>query len=140
MQMEKLQQAFALAYTGGHRDIARLIWEGCGQAQPPTLAEVLPTKAGALTEKRVAPKARNAKPASARKSPIQDKILAELAIRPLTNAKLASVVYPNLDRKVAVMNLSAAASTMKRKGLIEKKPDPTARNIDKWFLKEKAVK
>lgn len=133
MQMDKLQQAFALAYTGGHRDIARLIWEGCGQTQPPTLAEVLPTKAEARTERQAAPKARPAKPASAPKSPIQDKILAELAIRPLTNAELASVVYPNLDRKVAGMNLSVTASTMRRKGLIEKRPDPTAGNIDKWF-------
>lgn len=69
----------------------------------------------------------------AKASPMQQRVLDILASGPLTTVDLALMVYPELDRKTACMNIYPLTGAMKDKGLIEKREDPTAGDILKWY-------
>lgn len=70
---------------------------------------------------------------AAKASPLQQKVLDALAGGPLTTADLATMVYVDLDRKAACMNIYPLTAAMKDKGLIEKREDANAGGLLKWF-------
>jgi hypothetical protein len=129
MKIEKLQEAFALAYQGGHHKIADLIWQGCHgngatatvpppKPAPPSNRQVKPPRAIGVKSQR----------------PAQDSVLKILReFGPLTTAEVGTHAYP---KQKSAGRASAAASAvlqdLRRAKLAERREDPDSR-LEKWF-------
>lgn len=67
------------------------------------------------------------------KSPHLEAALQALQHAPLTHAELAGYVYPDLASADARQKLHSIVSQLKERGLIEKREDPTAGGLMKWY-------
>ena len=67
------------------------------------------------------------------KSPYLERALQTLQPGPLTHAELAGHVYPDLSSTEAGRKLHSIVSQLRERGLIEKREDPAAGGLMKWY-------
>lgn len=108
---------------------------------PPPAPEVRREKRVSVKAKRgrrigdVTPRstAKPAPPAGEFKSPYLDRALQALQHGPLTHAELAGHVYPDLSSTDAGKKLHSVVAQLRDRGLIERREDPSAGDILKWY-------
>ena len=110
-----------------------VVADGATGARRAPKGEQAPAKAVSLPNDPKSPAKRPRVAPEAKASPLQQKVLDVLANGPLTTADLATMVYTDLDRKTACMNIYPCTASMREKGLIEKREDPTAGGLMKWY-------